>query len=72
MVFFPPTEDAPAEADTRTRLPSICGAVPAALQRSAAKLESVGSTGIVRVALAVRPRESVTVTVMVLLPAVVR
>ncbi len=68
MVFLFPTGETEAAAVIRTRSPSVCGAEPSALQRSAVKRVRAGgrqsSTLIVREAVAVLPRESVTVTDM--------
>ena len=41
-MFFVPTGDTDPPTDTRTRVPSICAAVPALLQRSAVNLVSEG------------------------------
>jgi len=69
------TDDTLAAADTRTFTPSTCDAVPVGLQRSAENCDSEGDvyaiTVIALVVDAVRPRLSVTVTVMVLSPATV-
>ena len=43
MAFLLFTDEAPAEAETRTFSPSVWAAVPAALQRSAMNAEIVGA-----------------------------
>ena len=69
MVFLLDTLDAVAETVTQARVPSLCAAVPAALHRAAVKFKMVGGeygvTYMVRTAVPVLPRESVTVKFIV-------